>query len=393
MSIQNKIVLGIASFVGIMLLGGWLAINEPARMEVFTRQWDGRSIERGAELYLNNCTSCHAVDSLGLAGYAPALKNPMLFRDSNPGKVANDRFKDLQRQRNDLQALVDAYNNDVQQRPMVEARRNAAAEGSEERKAAQAELDDIDARIRAYDPATEQKLADLDVKIMEAQAEVEKYKAEGWEVTRDVRLKELNWAGGLRDYLRSTLISGRPTSGGLWGGNIMPAWGQAAGGPLRNDEIENLVDYLMNYASEAVKLTPNDVRQQFKIAGEGAAAVDKITLGRSVDVMTLDLSGGDPAAGKTKYEGVYGCAACHGAPGGAAWEVAPLPGTYTRVVDVRLKVAQFAGYTPEQYLAESIIYPARYVVAGSAVQMPANFGDLMDLQDLKDVIAYLATYK
>lgn len=393
MSIQNKIVLGIASFVGIMLLIGWLAINEPARMEIFTQQWDGRSIERGAELYLNNCTTCHAIDGLGLAGYAPALKNPMLFLESNPGKVANDEFKEFQRQRADLQAQIDAYNNDVSQRPMVEIRRNAAAPDSEERKAAQAELDDIDARIRAYDPATETKLAEVDAKLVESQAKVDALKAQGWEVTRDVRLKELNWAGGLRDYLRATLISGRPTNGGLWGGNIMPAWGQESGGPLRPDEIENVVDYLINYRAESLKFTPNDVRQQFKLVGEAAAAADKITLGRSVDVLTLDLSGGDAAAGKSKYEGEYGCAACHGAAGGAAWDVAPLPGTYTRVQNIRLKESQHAGYTPEQYLAESIIYPSKYVVAGSAVQMPANFGDLMDLQDLKDVIAYLATFQ
>ena len=393
MNIQNKVVLGIASFVGIMLLVGWVVINEPARMEVFTQQWEGRSIERGAELYLNNCYSCHAEDGLGLSGYAPALKNPMLFLEENPGKVANDELRALRAERDRLVRAIDTYQADIAERAELTARRDAAAEGSEERQRLQLQLDDLDTRIRLFDPATPQKIDELLPRIAEQEAKVEELRAQGWELNREPRLKELSWTGGLEAYLRSTLIAGRPTSGQLWNGNIMHAWGQAAGGPLRPDEIENLVAYLINYRDEAIKLTPNDIRQGFKIAGEGTVDADKEVLGAGVDVMVLDLSGGDAAAGQQKYTAL-GCAACHSAAGGAAYNFAPTAGTYTRVENIRLRLDQFADYTAEQYIAESILYPSRYIVpGGEAVQMPANYADQMDLQDLRDVIAYLSTYR
>ncbi len=393
MSIQNKIIVGIASFVGIMLLVGWVIINEPARMEVFTQQWEGRSIERGAELYLNNCYSCHAEDGLGLSGYAPALKNPMLFLDENPGKVANDQLRALRAELNRLQRAIETYQADIAERAELLARRDAAPADSEERARIQMQLDEVNTRIRLFDPNTPQKIDELLPRIAEQEAKVEELRAQGWELNREPRLKELGWTGGLEAYLRTTLIAGRPTNGPLWNGNIMQAWGQEAGGPLRPDEIENLVAFIMNYREEALKLTPNDIRQGFRIVGEGTVAEDKEVLGAGVDVMALDLSGGDAAAGQQKYAS-FGCAACHSAPGGAAYSFAPTAGTYSRVENIRLRLDQFSGYTAEQYLAESILYPSRYIVpGGEAVQMPANYADQMDLQDLRDVIAYLSTYR
>jgi hypothetical protein len=133
MNVQNKILLGIASFVGIMLLVGWVAINEPARMSVFTEQWHGRSVERGAELYLNNCTTCHGSDGEGLAGVAPALKNPMFFLTDNPAKVANDALKALTDQQKVLQDSLTSYSENVARRAELQAQVDAAVEGSEER--------------------------------------------------------------------------------------------------------------------------------------------------------------------------------------------------------------------------------------------------------------------
>ena len=47
-------------FVGMMILVGWVAINEEARMQSFVRQHTGRSIERGAELFASLCPSAMA---------------------------------------------------------------------------------------------------------------------------------------------------------------------------------------------------------------------------------------------------------------------------------------------------------------------------------------------
>ncbi|NOG52273.1 MAG: c-type cytochrome [Chloroflexi bacterium] len=77
--IENRILVGTIAFVGIMVLVGWVAINENARMASFTRQYSARSIERGAELFAANCSTCHGTDGRGAQLRAPALNSPHLF--------------------------------------------------------------------------------------------------------------------------------------------------------------------------------------------------------------------------------------------------------------------------------------------------------------------------
>ena len=50
-SIEGRILTGTVMFVAIMILVGWVAINEEARMQAFVQQHTGRSVERGAELF------------------------------------------------------------------------------------------------------------------------------------------------------------------------------------------------------------------------------------------------------------------------------------------------------------------------------------------------------
>ncbi len=112
------------------------------------------------------------------------------------------------------------------------------------------------------------------------------------------------------------------------------------------------------------------------------------TVGKDVAriLNTLSTVSGDPINGQLIYNGDLGCAGCHlgDAP------IAPLTeGTYTRIEEERLKDPLLAGYTPEQYLVESIIEPAHYVVPGFKNVMINNFGDRLTLQDLADLVAFL----
>src|SRR5512142_1079660 len=111
---QYRVLLGLSTFAALMLLVIWVAINEPSRMDVFTQQYNGRSIENGAATFANNCALCHGADGKGLPGRAPALNNPMLFIKDNPAKAANAKLSDLQQQQTTLQGQLDAYNKNVQ---------------------------------------------------------------------------------------------------------------------------------------------------------------------------------------------------------------------------------------------------------------------------------------
>lgn len=60
---QIKIVIGTVAFMIAMMVLGYAALREPGRMERFSNAELGRSIEAGAEIYTNNCATCHGVDA------------------------------------------------------------------------------------------------------------------------------------------------------------------------------------------------------------------------------------------------------------------------------------------------------------------------------------------
>jgi mono/diheme cytochrome c family protein len=391
---QNRVLLGIATFTGMLLLVFWIAVNEPGRMDVFTQQYHGRSIENGASTFANNCAVCHGVDGKGITGKAPALNNPMLFLKDNPAKVAAAKLSDLQNQQNTLKSQIDTYNKNTQDLAAATEALKKAAPGSADEAALKKQIADLSNQVKNFDLANTQKQLDaLTPQVQAAQADLDKLKAQGWDPNRDTRLTEVKWGGRLEDYLTSTVISGRPVSAAYWP-QPMPAWGQQAGGPMRPDEVQDVVAYIMNFHDMAVNLTPKDVNQQFKLPSEGgAAAANKQVLGTNADPKALaqaGLGGGDAAAGEALYTSL-GCGpACH-----LAGAIAPATkGTYTRIINERLKDPANANKTPEEYIAESILKPNAYVAPGfTAGVMPQDFGNKIDLQDLKNLIAYLETQK
>lgn len=69
---QIKIVIGTVAFMLAMMVLGYSALREQARMERFTNAELGRSIEAGAEIYANNCATCHGVDATAQECYDAA---------------------------------------------------------------------------------------------------------------------------------------------------------------------------------------------------------------------------------------------------------------------------------------------------------------------------------
>ena len=56
---QVKIVIGTVAFMLTMVVLGYAALREPARMETYTNMFEARSIESGAAIFHNNCATCH----------------------------------------------------------------------------------------------------------------------------------------------------------------------------------------------------------------------------------------------------------------------------------------------------------------------------------------------
>ncbi len=169
------------------------------------------------------------------------------------------------------------------------------------------------------------------------------------------RLKDIGYQGSLQSYITLTVAGGRPvqSSEGPWPNN-MPTWSVDYGGPLRNDQINNVVDYVLNWEAQARPGGgPDD-------APEVVIAVGDTPEERGENLFTT-----------------LGCVGCHifeGAGGGVGPEL-------TNVYE-----------QGEDYVRESIVMPNAVIAEGyQANIMPQNFGERLSDEQVNDIISYLNT--
>jgi mono/diheme cytochrome c family protein len=199
------------------------------------------------------------------------------------------------------------------------------------------------------------------------------------------RLQSIGFAGTLEDYLRGVISAGRPVpSEGATYPERMPTWGQENGGPLRSDQIENLVAFIANWEETALA----------EASGQPTPPPSGNMMGEDIQI---SLPKGDPERGKTLAEGPFGCVGCHIlTETGPSWQAqGDTPGIGSRA-STRISEEDYTGTAENavQYLLESIVQPNTFVVEGFAPNiMPPNFGDRVTIQDAADLIAYLQTFQ
>jgi mono/diheme cytochrome c family protein len=198
------------------------------------------------------------------------------------------------------------------------------------------------------------------------------------------RLSAVSFNGTVEDYLTGTISAGRPvpSQGAEAYPQRMPTWSQEFGGPLRIDQVESVVTFIMNWEDRAVA------------GGEPPPTDGELMMGSEIGV---PLPEGNADAGQALAEGTLGCAACHiltvvGPP----WTAdGGLPALGTRA-EIRIGQDDYAGEatTGEEYLVESVVMTNAYVVEGYAAGlMPADFGEKLTLQDMADLLAYMMTFR
>jgi mono/diheme cytochrome c family protein len=213
-------------------------------------------------------------------------------------------------------------------------------------------------------------------------------------LTNGTRLKEIGWGGTVRDYIHATVAGGRPRPSVQFQEypQRMPTWSQEFGGPLRDDQIQSITDFILNWAPAYANAT-----------AEPTVAI--IPVGTDI---AQQLPPGDAAQGEALVA-TLGCPACHISTGastlGPNWKPAPEDnnqGVATRA-ETRFTAADYKGQAKNamQYLFESIVSPDAYIVPGNPAYvdstgksiMPHEFATKMSPEMLAHVLAYLETLK
>ncbi|OUC06804.1 hypothetical protein RY27_18755 [Litorilinea aerophila] len=276
----TKITLGILSVLIAIVVILFIGLFEEPRMEAQTRNWEGRQIEKGAEIFANNCSSCHGPDGKGLPNVAPALHSRYFFTQ---------------------------------------------------------------------------------------------------------RLNDIGWAGSLHDYVALTVAAGRPSKVNTQWAQIMPTWSNRFGGPLRDDQIEQVTAYVLNWEEDALQQTPEeDPWQFFQDAPSKAEGAQ--------EQAPAEQAAQDESAGPRPPQELfvtYGCAGCHNLDEPQTdtnrGPVGPNLGNLHEVAGEMVP-----GQDAETYVYTSIVDPNAFIVPGyNANIMPQNFADQMSEEEIRGLVQWL----
>ena len=178
------------------------------------------------------------------------------------------------------------------------------------------------------------------------------------------RVKDTGWSGSVHSFLVNTIRGGRLKStrpdqyiGESANGMAMPFWSQDYGGPLRNDQIEDIAHFLENFGEMEI------------VAGPTPTPIDVNDLNALV------------IGGYEIYE-AQGCIACHQLDSiGANGQTGPTHNGMGLIAAQRIEDPNYTGEatTPAEYIRESIVNSGGHIVDGYQNVMP-SYGSLPDDQ-------------
>lgn len=182
------------------------------------------------------------------------------------------------------------------------------------------------------------------------------------------RARETGWTGSVHSYIVNTVRGGRLNStrpdqyvGKQSEGMAMPFWSQDYGGPLRNDQIEDIALFIENYGETDLAAEPEGPPPTPIPEGDTEALIE---------------------AGIQIYQ-QQGCVGCHQLDeANAVGAVGPTHEGMGATAAERIEDPSYTGEatTPEEYIAESIVNPGAYVVEGYAAGVMPAYPNLAEDQ-------------
>ncbi len=288
-NIGNKLIWGLLASLVIVVCVGLTAQTEDTRMDLQTKNWEGRSIENGAKIFADNCDTCHGQSGQGLPGIAPALNSHYFF-------------------------------------------------------------------------------------------------------TR--RLEDVEQAGtlSLATYVHLTVAAGRPSKANSQWVNRMVPWSSQFGGPLREDQVEDVVAYVMNWRTTALQQTVEEDPFQPFLDVSKPPELQNIGVDPELEFEPVQLTVSSilPKGNRAPdyLFSAMGCEGCHNLeleedPRNLG-EAGPNMGSVHAIDSYRDNVTD-----PAAYLKASILTPDNTRVAGYDDSMPDDFADRMTEEEIDRLVLWL----
>ena len=212
------------------------------------------------------------------------------------------------------------------------------------------------------------------------------------DITKSLRLYQLGWGGSLVNYIRGVVAAGIPIKSTSNWDTVHPTFSQTYGGNLREDEVNNVANYVANwslapYIGDDVILPPEP--------GTGGAPKPTAV------PLTADQQKGQQLVVS------LGCNACHAIRGVMNGAVGPNLTNIATMAEAKVASDEYkanvkgqpAATTAEEYIIQSIHFPNAYIEPKcpqgpcAAGVMPQTYAQSIPEADFKVLVSYLLTLK
>lgn len=208
------------------------------------------------------------------------------------------------------------------------------------------------------------------------------------------RLEDVEQAGTLplSTYVHLTVAAGRPSKSNSQWINRMVPWSSQFGGPLREDQVEDVVAYVMNWRETALQQTVDEDPFQPFLDVPKPPELQNIGVASDLEFEPVQLSISTvlPQGNRAPdyLFSAMGCAGCHNLeldedprkPG----ELGPNMGNVHIVDSYRDDVTD-----PAAYIKASILTPDNPRVEGYDDSMPDDFADRMTEEEIDRLVLWL----
>ena len=197
------------------------------------------------------------------------------------------------------------------------------------------------------------------------------------------RLKDIGFAGSLQDYVKLTVAAGRPANKTSQWAQMMPTWSSRYGGPLRDDQVLDVTNFVLNWEADAKTQTAEtDPWQPFQ-----NAPMTDIYTGQAVTTTTATAESTGPRPPQQLFVDM-GCVGCHNIDqpqtDSNKGPVAPNLGNLYEIAGTKVP-----GEDAVTFTHTSIVNPTAYTEPGYNPVMPANFSERMSADEIDSLVKWI----